>query len=113
MLLDTQEKITIKKNRSLEGSIQVVLAEGFSKKQSSFDLNYGRHPAKFQWTGRTPTNKIVNFTIDQNRITSSELLTGQLVQVRIDKAFSHSLWGESVKIEPVPIDWKGVESHAA
>ena len=112
-LLDTQEKITINKNRSLEGSIQVVLVEGFSKKQSSFDGAAWRLSADLQWTGRTTTNKIVNFTIDKNRIPSSEVLTGNLVHVRIDKAFSHSLWGKSVKIDPVTIDWKGVESHAA
>jgi tRNA-2-methylthio-N6-dimethylallyladenosine synthase len=112
-LLDTQEKITIKKNRSLEGSIQEVLVEGFSKKQSSFDVDTWRYSADLQWTGRTTTNKIVNFTIDKNRIPSGEVLTGNLVHVRIDKAFSHSLWGKSVKIDPVTIDWKGVESHAA
>ncbi len=112
-LLDTQEKITLRKNRSLEGSTQIVLVEGFSKKQSSCGLDLRREPANLQWTGRTSTNKIVNFTTDENLNPSSEVLPGKLVHVRIDKAFPHSLWGKSVKIETVPTDWKGVESHAA
>ena len=70
-----QKEITLQKNQVLEGSTQEVLAEGRSK-QSDRDL-----------TGRTRSNKVVNFEGDLN-------LTGTLVPVRITRAYPHSLRGE-------------------
>jgi tRNA-2-methylthio-N6-dimethylallyladenosine synthase len=72
-----QKEITFQKNVVLEGGVQEVLVEGRSK-QSDRDV-----------TGRTRSNKIVNF--------KGELeLVGHLVQVRITKAYPHSLRGEIV-----------------
>jgi len=70
-----QKEITFQKNQALEGSIEEVLVEGMSK-QSRYDM-----------TGRTRSNKIVNFEGDLS-------LAGRLVSVRITKAYHHSLRGE-------------------
>ena len=112
LLLDLQEEITLKKNRALVGSSQSVLVEGLSKKQS----NRPRHKEPsdgLQWTGRTSTNKIVNFFQNKTDKSNNEMLTGKLVRVRIDKAFLHSLWGKAIYHESPVTGWKGVASDAA
>ena len=77
-LQDLQKAITLKKNRRLEGRQVEILVEGESRKGG-------------QLSGRTATNKIVNFTSDTNNI-------GDLVKVTIKHAFVNSLSGElSVK----------------
>jgi len=75
ILQETQGEITLQKNQTLEGRLEEVLVEGRSK-QSDRDV-----------TGRTRSNKIVNFEGDLN-------LVGKLVPVHITKAYSHSLRGE-------------------
>jgi tRNA-2-methylthio-N6-dimethylallyladenosine synthase len=80
-LLKLQEYYTKKKNKELVGTIQKTLADGLSKR-GLFQNE------KKEWTGRTDTNKIVNF------ITSKDYEPiGKIVNVKIEKAFSHSLWG--------------------
>ncbi|HID29314.1 MAG TPA: tRNA (N6-isopentenyl adenosine(37)-C2)-methylthiotransferase MiaB [Desulfobacterales bacterium] len=79
-LLEVQREFTRKKNKALVGTTQDVLVEGPSKK------------SVHQLTGRTPCNRIVNFT-DGADFTAS---VGQILPVRIVKAFSHSLLGEPV-----------------
>jgi tRNA-2-methylthio-N6-dimethylallyladenosine synthase len=61
----------------LEGNVEEVLVEGRSK-QSDRDM-----------TGRTRSNKVVNFEGDLN-------LIGELIPIRIVKAYAHSLRGEIV-----------------
>jgi len=75
-LQEIQKEITFQKNQELEGRVEEVLVEGQSK-QSDRDV-----------TGRTRSNKIVNFQGDLG-------LVGKLVHVRITKAFPHSLRGET------------------
>jgi len=75
LLQETQKAITLKKNRAMEGSIPEVLVEGPSK-NSNDDL-----------TGRTRSNKIVNFAGDEDMI-------GRLVHVKIIKGYANSLKGE-------------------
>ena len=111
-LLDLQEEITLKKNRSLVGSTPNVLVEGLSKKQSNM-RQQTRPSDDLQWTGRTSTNKIVNFIRGEADKSDIEMLTGKLVRVRIDKAYSHSLWGKAIHTEPAVTVWKGVASDAA
>ncbi len=110
ILLELQEEFTRRKNMALVGSDQPVLTDGLSKKQAS------EPPAEIgpglQWTGRTPTNKIVNFYVDGPAV-DSENLTGKLVGVHIDKGFSHSLFGRVINAEPSGRGLKGVENHAA
>ena len=74
ILQQLQKEITLKKNRRLEGEEVEVLVEGDSKK--------GR-----QLTGRTNTNKVVNFNSSLN-------LLNKLVNVKIKHSFTNSLWGE-------------------
>jgi tRNA-2-methylthio-N6-dimethylallyladenosine synthase len=76
-LQQIQKGITLKKNKSLEGKEVVILVEGHSKKEG-------------QLTGRTDSNKVVNFSNNNN-------LLGNLVKVRIKNAFVNSLWGERIK----------------
>ncbi len=76
-LQEIQKEITLRKNQELEGRVKEVLVEGRSK-QSDRDV-----------TGRTRSNKIVNFEGNLE-------LVGQLVPVRINKAYPHSLRGEMI-----------------
>ncbi len=96
-LLKLQETITRKKNAALVGKTVTVLVEGLSKKQDQIEV-----PSRFddiQWTGRTPTGKIVNFIQNGSRGLLNDIIdVGKLVDVSIDKAYSHSLAGRSVKI---------------
>lgn len=74
-ILDIQDSITLKINKKLEGSIQDVLIEGKSETNPSM------------LTGRTRTNKIVNFR-------AGEYYAGMIIPVRIIEAKRHSLLGE-------------------
>lgn len=74
-ILKLQEKITYEKNKLLEGLEVEVLVEGPSDTDGS------------TMTGRTRTNKIVNFQ-------GGEDLAGRIVRVSIHKARLHSLSGE-------------------
>ncbi len=117
-LLDLQEIISRKKNQALVGSTQEILVEGFSKKMSSVLTRAGKSkineflPNDIQWTGRTSTNKIVNFNSESSSVSCGESFIGSIVNVEIEKAFSHSLWGKYLKLEPATLI-KGGESYAA
>jgi tRNA-2-methylthio-N6-dimethylallyladenosine synthase len=88
-LLALQEGITILRNQRLIGSRQEVLVEGASSRPG---LARGGQAAA-EWTGRTPTNKIVNFAPTPQATAGCQLDTGHMVTVRIESAFAHSLWG--------------------
>ncbi|MCK5205183.1 MAG: tRNA (N6-isopentenyl adenosine(37)-C2)-methylthiotransferase MiaB [Desulfobacterales bacterium] len=109
-LLDLQEKFTKRKNKVLVGSTQLILTDGLSKKQVSGEPESTGQA--LQWTGRTITNKIVNFYMDELPA-NTESLSGKLIGVRIDKAFSHSLFGKAINAEPSAGRLKGVENYAA
>jgi tRNA-2-methylthio-N6-dimethylallyladenosine synthase len=111
ILLDLQENLTRKKNQTLVGNILPILAEGFSKRQSSGNLNKPHQAV--QWTGRTSTNKIVNFFQADNPEGVGEISPGKLVFVKIEKAYSHSLWGKPVENKSAVEGLKGEESYAA
>ncbi|MFP4476743.1 MAG: tRNA (N6-isopentenyl adenosine(37)-C2)-methylthiotransferase MiaB [Desulfatibacillaceae bacterium] len=76
-LLDEAAAISREKNTALVGTTQEVLVEGAGRKNC------------LQWTGRSPTNRVVNFTADRGKGD----MTGRLVRVRIEKGYPHSLWG--------------------
>ena len=78
ILQERQKEITFEKHQALEGSVVEVLVEGRSR-QSAQDV-----------TGRTRSNKIVNFRGDLS-------LVGMLIPVQIKKAFQHSLHGEMIR----------------
>ncbi len=77
ILQSIQGKHTLESNKALKGKVEDVLVEGFSKNDRT-DV-----------TGRTRTNKIVNFKGDID-------LVGKTVPVKITQAYMHSLWGELI-----------------
>ncbi len=90
-VLGLQEAITLEKNQSMVHSVQVVLVEGISQRVNSTEVS---HDATTQWYGRTPGHKIVHFP-EPERLSGSGNI-GRLKTIRIEKAFSHSLWGKPV-----------------
>jgi tRNA-2-methylthio-N6-dimethylallyladenosine synthase len=99
-LLEVQEYYTLKKNRTLVGSTESILIEGFSKKQGAWDGQ--DESGSLNWTGRTSANKIVNFTSDAD-LSGNDALIGKMITVKIEKAFSHSLRGKPVEIKRMPL----------
>jgi tRNA-2-methylthio-N6-dimethylallyladenosine synthase len=77
ILQKLQKRITLKRNRALEGRYEEILVEGLSK------------GAEEEMTGRTSANKVVNFK-------GSPDLIGQLVEVRIKEGYANSLKGEII-----------------
>lgn len=77
VLQEIQKGITLRKNRKLEGRVVEILVEGRSKKGG-------------QLTGRTETNKPVNFTCNNG-------LISELVKVKIERSYANSLWGKLIK----------------
>lgn len=76
-LIELQNEISLKKNRTLVGQIEEILIEGRGKEENVL-------------VGRTRTNKIVSFP------SSNEELVGQFAHVRITEAQTWSLKGELV-----------------
>lgn len=74
-----QRKITLKKNKQLIGKNLEVLVEGASKKGQGL-------------TGRTSSNRVVNFISDKRYIS-------KLINVTIKRASFNSLWGELTSAE--------------
>lgn len=110
-LLELQEVITSQINEALVGSTQMILVDGLSKKQNG---GVARDRLRnVQWTGRTSTNKIVNFALDDGIVFSEEIFEGKLMNIRIEKALAHSLWGKPLEHEPVSLAVKGEEDYAA
>ena len=92
-VLESQEARTMARHRSLIGTVRRVLVEGPSKKQRAggADLDV------VQWTGRTESNIVVNIMLDESTsVGPDENLTGRSVDVKIDGAFPHSIWGKPV-----------------
>lgn len=110
-LFEVQEAFTLEKHRALVGSVQSVMVEGPSRQADEADRTGVRHGR--QWMGRTPTNKIVNFSRRENRVAGACETAGDLLQVRIEKAFSHSLWGRPVDAATLASGPEGEKSHAA
>ena len=73
-LQNLQKAMTLKKNEALIGLRLEILVDGYSKKGGQF-------------TGRTGSNKIVNFVCDNDYI-------GNIIKVKIKKASVNSLGGE-------------------
>lgn len=77
ILQGAQKEITLRKNKKLEDHTEEVLVEGRSKKNG------------FELTGRTRSNRVVNFTGNYD-------LVGKLAKVKIEKAYVNSLRGTMV-----------------
>ncbi len=86
-LLELQEQYTEKKNKELVGKTLEVLVEGKSgKKRDGFE-QIGENLE--QMTGRSESNKIVHFPSEHVKI-------GDRINIRIENAYPHSLWGHPV-----------------
>jgi hypothetical protein len=72
-----------------------VLVDGPSKRQGPSSAAEDPGLA-IQWSGRTPCNKIVHFSMPEDAATPTVDITGEQVSVRIEDAFSHSLRGRPV-----------------
>jgi tRNA A37 methylthiotransferase MiaB len=81
------------------------MVDGFSKKGSS-DMG------ELQWSGRTTTNRIVNFQADFGDSLSWQPIPGELLDIKIEKAFHHSLWGTPIVGKDTPSEMKGATYHA-
>ncbi len=110
VILAYQDQLTRSKNQQMVGSTQQVLTDGLSKKEAAGGPAGG--DPSLQWTGRTSTNKIVNFYVVASTANSLNL-TGKMVAVHIDEGHSHSLSGRAVNLEPSLRGLKGVENYAA
>ncbi len=77
VLQKLQKRITLERNQALEGSYEEILVEGLSK------------GSKEEVTGRTSSNKVVNFR-------GSPDLIGQLVKVRVEEGYANSLRGKTI-----------------
>ncbi|MFO7964737.1 MAG: tRNA (N6-isopentenyl adenosine(37)-C2)-methylthiotransferase MiaB [Desulfobacterales bacterium] len=95
-LLAVQESITRKKNAQLVKKTVEVLVEGWSK-LNRFDA---AGPGRLEWSGRTSTNKIVNFTGGKPGSGPDGNFAGKSVHVYIEKALAHSLWGRLIEAQP-------------
>ncbi|MBU1053824.1 MAG: tRNA (N6-isopentenyl adenosine(37)-C2)-methylthiotransferase MiaB [Proteobacteria bacterium] len=107
-LLEVQEYYTTKKNRALIGSNELILVDGLSKKQEI--SNQRNEFESICWSGRTSTNKIVNFACEKS---FNDVFIGKKLGVKIEKAFLHSLFGKPVDFKPKPFDSKKEETYAA
>jgi tRNA-2-methylthio-N6-dimethylallyladenosine synthase len=87
-LLAFQDTITRKKNQEMIGRKVRVLVEGVSARQHDGFVKTTPHTR--QMTGRSEANKIVHFPSDT-------LTPGDLVDVQIDNAYPHSLWGQPLE----------------
>ncbi|HXQ25588.1 MAG TPA: tRNA (N6-isopentenyl adenosine(37)-C2)-methylthiotransferase MiaB [Candidatus Acidoferrales bacterium] len=77
ILQERQRQIQSERNEELVGEAFEVLVDG-------------RHSARAQWSGRSTSNRIVNFT------SPHENLLGQYVQVRVTRSGPYSLIGEQL-----------------
>ena len=108
-LLDFQADITLKIHARMKGGIAAVLVEGFSKKQDRMTEN----DAYAEWSGRTSCNKIVNFIQNEMPGNRKPINVGDRVDVLIEKAWPHSLWGRVARTHAACPPLKGDESYAA
>lgn len=107
-LLECQEPFTLEKNRALVGSTQDVLVDGAGFHRAG-DADGGVSVRQF--SGRTTTNKIVNFDDPELKWGDARSLLGRRIRVRIDQAFLHSLKGSPASSDSVAD--KGAKCHAA
>ena len=87
-LLVLEKKYSRLNNDRYLGRTEKVLVEGTSKKTES--------EGRTQWSGRTSSNKVVNFTISGAE--EKDDMVGRIVTVHIEKALPHSLSGRGVTV---------------
>ena len=108
-VLQLQDSITSEIHAEMVGETVPVLVEGYSKRQQMEKIT----DAPLQWSGRTRCNKIVNFAAGSSHKKGDRDITGETVRVKIEKALSHSLWGNLQTNVSGSSDLKGDRSYAA
>jgi tRNA-2-methylthio-N6-dimethylallyladenosine synthase len=97
-VLDCQKEITQRIHQDLVGTVQRVLVDGVSKTIHETDNqdhgDQGDHGV--QWSGRTPSNKIVHFNPCNSKDQGNQVLTGWLMDIMIEEALPHCLLGQPV-----------------
>ena len=91
-LIQEQQQISLENNKKLEGETVDILVEGSSKNDPGM------------LTGRTRTNKIVHFSLEDEKIESDKRcelnkaseLTGEILKVQIKEARSYTMLGSLV-----------------
>ncbi len=115
-VLECQEAFTLKKNQALVGTVQPILVDGFSKHAACGAEQPGAAEAvalaEEQWSGRTVTNRIVHFNWDAGSENEEPLLTGRTMEIMIERAMPHSLWGTPIS-RPLGLSGKGVDTYVA
>lgn len=109
-LLDLQDRISRSRHRSLIGRTHPVLIEGESKRQLKNEIRPS--PADTELTGRTPENRIVNFSVDLSENSLSDMV-GKTVAVKIEKVYRNSLWGTLADSEAESVETTGGTYHVA
>ncbi|WP_419664049.1 MiaB: (dimethylallyl)adenosine tRNA methylthiotransferase [Desulfosarcina variabilis str. Montpellier] len=90
-LLDVQRQITEKRHQKMVGKVQTVLVEGPSR---SIDTGQALATApQTRWSGRSSSNHIIHFTAPDILLKKKQWLTGAFVDIMIEGAYAHSLWG--------------------
>jgi tRNA-2-methylthio-N6-dimethylallyladenosine synthase len=94
-VLDCQADITLTGHRAMVGTVQEILVDGKSKHRNDAISGNGADAqfSRTQWSGRTTTNKIVHFIEEAKSSAENQMLTGQLMQIMIEEALPHCLWG--------------------
>ncbi|MFO7839704.1 MAG: tRNA (N6-isopentenyl adenosine(37)-C2)-methylthiotransferase MiaB [Desulfosalsimonadaceae bacterium] len=110
-LFAMQEDITRKKQAALVGARMNVLVEGESKKQQK--LRAAGNAGDTELCGRTTGNRIVNFCPGPDCGLDIADVKGQIISVRIERAFSNSLWGIPAAMESASTQNKGGSIHVA
>jgi tRNA-2-methylthio-N6-dimethylallyladenosine synthase len=115
-VLALQAVYTKQKNQALVGSVQAILVEGLSKKESQ--RISATHHSSTEWTGRTSGNKVVNFIFpahagSEGPVYDLPKLAGTIMDIKITDAFSNSLWGVPLQVTPRHVMLKGEKSYAA
>ncbi|PIE42119.1 MAG: tRNA (N6-isopentenyl adenosine(37)-C2)-methylthiotransferase MiaB [Gammaproteobacteria bacterium] len=85
-LQQTINEMTMAISQKMVGTVQKVLIEGESRRGG-------------QLSGRTENNRVVNFEVSPARFPNPLSLVGRFAEVRIAKAYNHSLLGEFVNVE--------------
>ncbi len=113
-VLACQEAFTQQKNEDLVGTVQSILVDGLGKQLAgeSQTVEPADGTTDTQWAGRTGTNKIVHFINNSSDVGHNQLLTGRILELMIERAMSHSLWGRIIS-HPKGFSGKGEDHHAA
>jgi tRNA-2-methylthio-N6-dimethylallyladenosine synthase len=88
-----QDRITAERMLRLSGRIEEVLVEGPSRDQAARGAGRRAAPGTIEWFGRTRTNFVVNFLVEQSELDRK----GRLALVRIDEVLAHCFRGTLVE----------------